>query len=92
MSLNTEVRKSIDKSVEQEFEFVSKIGISQMEHEILSRVKEITKRSPRTLEETSGVEVSLENEDIEEYIKLVIKEKENMLRGKNHQDDGKSYR
>ena len=92
VSLNTEVRKSIDKSVEQEFEFVSKIGISQMEHEIESRVKEITKRSARTLEENSGVEVSLENEDIKEYIKLVIKEKEKMFRGKNHQNDGKSYR
>jgi hypothetical protein len=75
------VRKSIDKSVEQEFEFVSKIGISQMEHEIQSRVKEITKRSARTLEENSGVEVSLENEDIEEYIKLVIKEKEKHVKG-----------
>jgi hypothetical protein len=58
--LNTEVRKSIDKSVEQEFEFVSKIGISQMEHEIESRVKELTKRSARTLEEKSGIEVSLD--------------------------------
>ena len=75
------MRKSIDKSVEQEFEFVSKIGISQMEHEIQSRVKEITKRSARTLEENSGVEVSLENEDIEEYIKLVIKEKEKHVKG-----------
>jgi hypothetical protein len=85
VSLNSEVRKSIDKSVEQEFEFVSKIGISQMEHEIQSRVKEITKRSAKTLQENSGLEVSLENEDIEEYIKLVIKEKENMLSGRNHQ-------
>jgi hypothetical protein len=74
------------------FVVLPKIGISQMEHEIQSRVKEITKRSARTLEENSGVEVSLENEDIEEYIKLVIKEKEKMLSRNNRNKDNASHR
>ena len=75
ISLNAELRKSIEKSVEQEFSFVSKIGLYQMEDEIQTRVKTITKRSPKTLEENSGVQVSLESEEMDDYIKLVIKEK-----------------
>ena len=84
ISLNAELRKTIDKSVEQEFSFVSKIGLSQMEHEIQTRVKTITKRSAKTLEENSGVQVSLENEELDTYIELVIKEKEKMLSRDNH--------
>lgn len=76
ISVDAELRKSIDKSVEQEFSFVSKIGLSQMEYEIQTRVKTITKRSAKTLEENSGVQASLESEEIDSYIELVIKEKE----------------
>ena len=79
ISLNAELRKSIEKSVEQEFSFISKIGFSQMEHDIQTRVKTIMKRSVKTLEEDSGVQVSMESEEIDEYIMLVIKEKEKML-------------
>jgi hypothetical protein len=83
ISLNAELRKSIEKSVEQEFSFISKLGTSQMEHDIQSRVKTITKRSAKTLEENSGVQVSLESEEIDSYIELVIKEKEKMLSRSN---------
>jgi hypothetical protein len=86
ISLNSELRKSIEKSVEQEFSFISKLGMSQMEHEIQTRVKRITKRSAKTLEENSGVQVSLESEDIDAYIKLVIKEKEKMLSRNNRRE------
>ena len=87
ISLNAELRKAIKKSIEQEFSFVSNIGLSQMEHEIQTRVKRITKRSAKILEEDSGVEASLESEDIENYIRLVIKEKEKMLRDNRNKDD-----
>jgi hypothetical protein len=91
ISLNSELRKSIEKSVEQEFSFISKLGMSQMEHEIQTRVKRITKRSAKTLEENSGVQVSLESEDIDAYIKLVIKEKEKMLSRNNRNKDDALY-
>jgi hypothetical protein len=88
ISLNAELRKFIEKSVEQEFNFVSKIGSSQMEHDIQTRVKTIMKRSAKTLEEDSGVQVSMESEQIDEYIMLVIKEKEKMLsRGSRNNDN-----
>jgi hypothetical protein len=81
ISLNAGLRKSIEKSVEQEFSFVSKLGMSQIEHDIQTRVKRLTKRSAKTLEENSGVQVAMENEEIDAYIKLVIKEKEKILSG-----------
>ena len=52
-----------------------------MENEIESRVKAITKRSAKILEENSGVEVPVEDNEIEEYIRIVMKEKEKMLKG-----------
>ena len=73
ISIDTELRKTIESSVEEQFKFVSKIGRSQMENEIERRVKGITKRSAKILEENSGIEVPLENKDIEEYIKIVCK-------------------
>jgi hypothetical protein len=51
--------ESRSRNLEQEISFVSKIGPSQMEYEIQTRVKTITKRSAKTLEENSGVQVSL---------------------------------
>lgn len=61
-----------------------------MEKEIESRVKGITKRSAKILEENSGVEAPIENEDIEKYIRLVVKEKEKLLKGYDHDKDGVS--
>ena len=89
VSMNTELRKTIENSVEEQFKFVSKIGRSQMEKEIESRVKATTKRLAKILEENSGIEAPVENKDIEEYVRLVVKEKEKMLKGKNHPNDGK---
>jgi hypothetical protein len=51
-----------------------------MENEIQNRVKGITRRSAKSLEENSGIETQLENKDIEEYIRLVLQEKQNMLK------------
>jgi hypothetical protein len=80
ISMNAELRKTIESTVEEQFKFVSKIGRSQMENEIQNRVKGITRRSAKTLEENSGIETQLENKDLEEYIKFVLQEKQNMLK------------
>ena len=92
ISMNTELRKTIESSVEEQFRFVSKIGRSQMEREIESRVKGVTKKSAKILEEDSGIQAQLENKDIEGYLKFVLKEKEKMLKENNHLRDGKSDR
>lgn len=76
VSMNAELRKSIEKSVKEEIRFISEIGRSQVQREIQGRVKRVTKRSAKMLEENSGVEAPLQEEDIEEYINLVLREKE----------------
>ena len=75
ISIDAELRKTIESSVEEQFRFVSKIGRSQMENEIQNRVKGITKRSAKVLEENSGIRTTLEDEEIAEYIRLVLKER-----------------
>jgi hypothetical protein len=80
ISINTELRKRIESSVEEQFKFISKIGRSQMENEIANRVKMITKRSAKMLEENSGIQTQLEDNEIEEYVKFVVTEREKMIK------------
>jgi len=78
ISMNAELRKTIERSVEEQFKFVSKIGRTQMENEIQNRVKRITKRSAKVLEENSGIQTQLESKDIEGYIRLVLQERQKL--------------
>ena len=89
ISINTELRKSIESSVEEQFKFVSKIGRSQMDNEIASRVKAITKRSAKLLEENSGIQTQLEDNEIEEYVKFVVTEREKIIKRTDFSNDGK---
>jgi hypothetical protein len=50
-------------------------------------VKDITIRSAKILEENSGIGARLENNDIKKYLRLVVCEKEMLLKRKNHLDD-----
>jgi len=83
ISVNSELRKNIESTVDQQFRFVSKLGRSEMENEIQNKVKNITRRLQDVLEENSGIEASLENRDIEDYVKLVLDEKEKMMKNTN---------
>ncbi|HJT49555.1 MAG TPA: hypothetical protein VJ729_15330 [Nitrososphaeraceae archaeon] len=83
ISINAELRRTIEASVEDQFRFVSKIGRSEMENEIQNRVKRITKASAKLLEENSGIQTKLEDEDIAEYIRLVLKERRAISKGDN---------
>ncbi len=87
VSINAELRKTIENSVEEQFKFVSKMGRSQMENEIERRVKGITKRTAEILEENSGVKAPVETSEIEEYVRLVVKEKEKMLSRDNRKNN-----
>jgi hypothetical protein len=83
ISMNAQLRKTIESSVEEQFKFVTKMGTSQMENEIQNRVKGITKRSAKMLEENSGIQTQLESKDIEDYIMLVLHERQKLLRRDN---------
>jgi hypothetical protein len=56
-SQDNKIRSLIKKSVEEQLKFVSEIGTSQMEQEIQSKVKDLTRRSAKKLEEDSGIEM-----------------------------------
>lgn len=88
--MDTELRKTIENSVEEQFKFVSKIGRSQMEREMENRVKGITKRSAKILEESSGIQTRLEDNEIEEYVRFVVKEREKMLKRTDFPSDSNS--
>jgi hypothetical protein len=49
ISVNAELRRTIEASVEEQFRFASKIGRSEMENEIQNGVKRITKASAKLL-------------------------------------------
>lgn len=87
ISIDTQLRKTVESSVDEQFKFVSKMGRSQMENEIENRVKGVTRRLAIILEENSGIETKLENTEIEEYIKIVLNEKERMSKRNNHFGD-----
>jgi hypothetical protein len=87
VSLDDKVRSSIQKSVEQELKFVSKIGSSQMQRQIENKVKTTTKKLFKELEENSGVNTLVDSEDINEYIVSVIKEKELFMSKRNNNNN-----
>lgn len=47
---------------------------AQMEREIQAKVVETTKRLSRYISEETGIESSLQEQDIKEYVKIVIQE------------------
>ena len=78
------LRVSIQKSVEQQLRFVSKLGASQVEQDMLQKVKHLTKRvANQSLEEASGVTVPMEDEEVDRYMKIVNEEKERLSKKKD---------
>jgi hypothetical protein len=86
--MDTKLRKTVESSVEEQFKFVSKIGRSQMENEIANRVKVITKRSAKILEENTGIQTQLEDNEVEEYIRVVLEDREKMMKRTDSANDG----
>lgn len=70
---DTELRRSIKKSAQQEVAILKDIGTSQMENQIMKLTKELVGKSEAIIEET-GISSSLEEEEIQEYLKQVVEE------------------
>ena len=86
ISIDQKLRTSIQKSVEQQLRFVSKIATSQMEQEVHRRVKYLTKKVSDKLEGESGIMMPMNDDEVNRYIKFVIEEKES-LSGNRKRDD-----
>jgi hypothetical protein len=75
------LRKSIRKTVEQHSNLLDNIGTSQMEQELQKKVVKVTKDLSYQTEEKTGIQTSLEEQDIKEYLNKAIAE----VKGKRKQ-------
>jgi hypothetical protein len=74
ISNDAQLRSSIRKLTEEQYDLLGKIGLSQMEQEIQKKVMEATRRLSDTITNETGVESSLEEEDIKKYCSEVLAE------------------
>ncbi len=76
VSQDRNIRKYI-KNYAKQLTFLGGIGSSEMEKEIQTIVKNVmteVEAKTRTLESTTGIESSLQEQDIKEYVKIAIQE------------------
>ena len=74
VSQDITLRNSIRKSVTEQSKLLHGMGTAQMEQELESKVLTINKKVSDMMEEETGVEPSMTEEDIKEHIELVRKE------------------
>jgi hypothetical protein len=68
------LRNSIRKSVNEQSKLLHGMGTAQMQQELESKVLTINKKVSDMMEEETGVEPSMTEEDIKEHIEMVRKE------------------
>ena len=78
VSQDEKLRKSIRKFVLKESNLLDSIGTAQMEQEIQKTVLKIPKEEQEALSEQTGVEPSLTEDEVEEYLKDVLLEVKEM--------------
>jgi hypothetical protein len=74
VSQDIALRHSIRRSVTAQAKLLDSIGTAQMEQELQSRILKITKNLSDKMEEETGVEASMTEEDMKEHIEMVRKE------------------
>jgi cobalamin biosynthesis protein CbiD len=81
VSQDRKLRQAITSSstISKQLQFLKNIGKSHMASEIQKNVKQSIKKLSSNMEEESGIQTNWE-ENIQDYIDLVLKEKEKMKR------------
>jgi hypothetical protein len=74
ISQDVKLRQSIRKSAIQEVKFLESIGTAQMEQELQKRVLTIAKQNSDTMIDETGVQPSLTENDMKQYLEEVIRE------------------
>ena len=74
VSLDLGLRRTIRKSVADRSKLLDSIGTAQMEQEFESRVLAVSRRVSDKIEEETGVETSMTEEDMKQYLNDVLKE------------------
>lgn len=68
------LRRSIRKSVFEQSKFLDSIGTSQMQREIQGKILTAAKKTSKIIEEETGVESSMTEDDMDDYLRKVIEE------------------
>jgi hypothetical protein len=71
---DSKLRQTIRDIATKELRLLDNIGTAQMVQEIQKTVIGVTKRTQETMTEETGVESSLTEEDMKQYLEQVIKE------------------
>jgi hypothetical protein len=74
VSQDVKLRQSIRRSAIEEVKFLKSIGAAQMEQELQKRVLTIAKKQSDNMTEETGVQPSLSENDMKQYLDEVIKE------------------
>ena len=71
---DSKIRQSIRNFALKETNLLDSIGVAQMEQEIEKRVLVLTKQNQDRMAEETGIQSSLSEDDIKQYLDQVIKE------------------
>jgi MFS family permease len=74
VSEDAKLRQSIRKAAMADSRILDSIGTAQMEQELQNKVLTIAKKASNTMTEETGVQTSLTEEDMKQYLDEVIKE------------------
>jgi hypothetical protein len=74
VSQDLTLRQSIRQSVMEQSKFLDSMGTAQMESELQTRVLKTTKKASDSMEEESGVESSMTEDDMKDYMQIVMNE------------------
>ncbi|HSF51700.1 MAG TPA: hypothetical protein VLA74_13150 [Nitrososphaeraceae archaeon] len=74
VSQDSNLRQSIKKTVTEQSKLLDSIGTAHMQQELESRVLTIAKKKSDLMEEETGIEPSMTENEIKDYIKIVTKE------------------
>ncbi len=74
VSQDLTLRQSIRQSVREQSKFLDSMGTAQMESELQTRVLKTAKKASDSMEEESGVESSMTEDDMKDYMEIVMNE------------------
>jgi hypothetical protein len=74
VSQDSTLRQSIRRSVTEQSRLLDSIGTAQMEQELQSRVLTIAKKNSDAMAEETGVETSMSEDDMKDYLEVVMNE------------------
>ena len=74
VSQDMTLRKSIRKSVMEQSKLLDSIGTAEMEREVQKQVLTVAKKTSAAMEDKTGVEAPMNEDDIKDYVQFVIQE------------------